>query len=205
MSNNDKGPRLYGEVPKNFAVDDRIYEGIDANFDPVFFSPKKKKSSEPQPSTNPSILRKSSSNRFIRKEQRTLASLRNEWSDELKSEEEKITPLIADVIKIDKRVRAKFVSDLKVNMDSIEAFFITEVAPIEVALADALERSRQQIELLTDSEVEAESFNNIQAMFREAVRLKTFDFLCSKLQLPDRLRDILVDKHFKHNEGRRGV
>lgn len=190
---------LYGEIPQHHAVDDRLYEDIDENFEPTFFS-KRKEPKKTVDESNPSLIRKSSNNKFLRKEQRSLESLRKSWEEELKTEEEKLAPLVTDVIKVPKKVHAQFISDLSANMASIEAFMLKEVAPVEVALIDSLERARQTISIITDSEVEADSINATLSLFREAVRLKTFDFLCAKLQLPERLRKVLIEKHFGHEQ-----
>lgn len=189
----------YGVVDQHLTIDDRLYEGLDEDFDPQFVSFKPRATSSKQAEgKNKFLVRKqNASNKFTRKEGRTLESLRRSWSDAIRPEEEKIAPLIADVVKVDKRKKAEFVSDLKSNMDSIEAFFLKEVAPVEAALGDALERARQTIEVITDSEVEQESTEHLRAMFRDAVKLKSFDFLCDKLALPEHLRTVLIEKYFK--------
>jgi len=199
----DKKTLPFGAITGNersskFAVDDRMYDGVGEDFEPSFFRVKKPvKKAEVLDVSNPVLVRRNISNKFIRKEERTLESLRRDWESALKTEEEKVATLVSDVVKVDKRIRAEFVSDLKGHMDSIEQFFIKEVAPIEVALGDAVERARQTVALITESEVEEMSFSLMQTMFQDAIRLKTFDFLCTKLQLTPALRQVLIEKYFK--------
>lgn len=184
------------ERSSKFAVDDRLYDGVGEDFEPAFFKVKKPVSRD-IPASSSVLVRRNPNNKFIRKESRSLESLKREWESTLKTEEEKVATLVADVVKVDKRVRAEFVSDLKAHMDSIEQFFVKEVAPIEVALGDAVERARQTVSLITESDVEDASFGIVHTMFQDAIRLKTFDFLCTKLQLTPALRQVLIDKYFK--------
>ena len=184
------------ERPSNYAVDDRLYDDVGEDFEPAFFKVKKPVSRD-IPASSSVLVRRNPSNKFIRKEDRSLDSLKREWESTLKTEEEKVATVVSDVVKVDKRVRAEFVSDLKAHMDSIEQFFVKEVAPIEVALGDAVERARQTVALITESDVEDTSFGLVHTMFQDAIRLKTFDFLCAKLQLTPALRQVLIDKYFK--------
>jgi hypothetical protein len=67
-------------------------------------------------------------------------------------------------------------------------------ASIDIA-ADKVERSLSLI-LDVEADVDLGERSMVGMMLRDAIDLKTFDFLCEKLGLPKELKDIVINKYY---------
>lgn len=100
-----------------------------------------------------------------------------------------------DVVKVPKEKRKKIVKSLANSITKIKDFIIDEVAPLQLALGNALEEAKQTLENSLDIKLES-NHKLIETMIKDAIRLKIFNFVAQELNLTAEEKETLVNKYY---------
>lgn len=156
--------------------------------------PKFRRDNEDEDS-NPFVHRTMPYNKFIIREKDN-SLRRKEWESFLRrSEMDAIEGKTTDLITVDPKVKKAFTNKTDANIKEISDFLLLEVSSFQLALPSAIDLTKQSLSIITDlDDIEAKT-KVIEDIMKDAVNLKTIDFLASKLGLTKEGIQILYAKY----------
>lgn len=154
------------------------------------------------------VARKQKASKFLSKGSKFLSNNKDEddleydvknaakdWESKNLRGKDLIDTQTADIVKIDKTQKKKFIKDLSAEIDKLREYLITEIAPSQLAMASAFEQTNQTLESILGVKVE-QSTKILESMVSDAIRLKIFSFLVDHLKLSKEQKKIITEKYF---------
>lgn len=142
--------------------------------------------------TNPFILRKLSTNKFIHRSRLPYVDVR-----ETPSTAEKVQDRVTSVLMVGPHKRAAFITQLKHNIDTLREAFLLEFAPLSLGFPSAVEEAIETLNLITDADVKPAAFTKMREAFDDLVFLKFIHFSSALVGLDKQLLDQYVQSRFQ--------
>lgn len=121
---------------------------------------------------------------------------KKEWEEHDKKLEVDIDLSTTEVLKVDKKKKKKFVQNLYEEIQSLRNFIIEEIAPLELAVPNALLEAKQELEAYLDLDI-SQITKSYDSAISDAIKIKVLDFIFGKLKLTKSQKKDLIIKHLK--------
>jgi hypothetical protein len=131
---------------------------------------------------------------------RTVETTRRPYQDLTEREIRAAQPLITNVIDVPKEQQEQYVAKLQALTTELTSFLLIEVAPYYSALESAKSDASESMQIITGVQEANFSFGKAEALIRSLPELKTLDWLCTKLQLPEDIRANVLSEYFGHDQ-----
>lgn len=125
-----------------------------------------------------------------------IEEFKKEWEEHDKAVEEEFDLSTTEVLKIDKKKKKKFVSELYNEIQSLRNFIVEEIAPLEFAVPNALHEAKQELEGYLDLDV-TQLTKTYESALNDAVKIKILNYIFSRLALTENQKRDLIIKHLK--------
>lgn len=104
--------------------------------------------------------------------------------------------LITNVTEVSKEQRNAYNKSLQKLTRDLTDFLVIEIAPYESAIDAALDDAGDSVRIITGVQHASFSMGRADALLRRLPELKTLDWVCKRLAMPEDIRAVVINEYF---------
>lgn len=109
---------------------------------------------------------------------------------------ERAQHLITNVTAVSPEQRRAYAKSLQSLTRELTEFLLVEIAPYESAIDAALDDAADSVRIITGVQHASFSMGRADALLRRLPELKTLDWVCKRLAIPEDIRAIVINEYF---------
>lgn len=108
--------------------------------------------------------------------------------------------LITNVTEVSREQRNAYNKSLQQLTRDLTDFLVVEIAPYESAIDAALDDAGDSVRIITGVQHASFSMGRADALLRRLPELKTLDWVCNRLAIPEDIRTLVINEYMGTNE-----
>jgi hypothetical protein len=156
-----------------------------------------------QPASTPRTPHPMGADRHTTASGATIAAFDRNRDGATESELKRAAHLITNVTKVEPALQKRYAESLQSFTRDLTEFLLVEIAPYESALDSALDDAADMVSLITGSQNVSFSLGRADTLLRRLPELKTLDWVCNRLDIPDDIRELVVNEYMGTNNEHR--